>query len=119
MLFTNTTNHTIVLDAVGLDPVPPNGDCLVPLTLAAPIRADNGQRGASPIEQVAPQLQPKDPAELKEWKKVPPMATPVSRVVTLSKRDPSEPPGVRALREAQEALKTSQKALVSPQTAPK
>jgi hypothetical protein len=112
MVFTNPTKHIINLSALGIDSVEPGKDVEIPLSLAAPYRMDNGQRGKSPIEQVAPQLQPKNKEDLEAWLKVPPAPIPVSKIVSVAKREVQEAPGVRALREA------AQKAPVSPQSAP-
>lgn len=108
MVFHNPTEHTIRLDAIGLDPVPPNGEVEIPISLAAPTRTDNNQRGKSPLEQVAPQLEPKDPADRADWLKIPPHASPQSRVVSVTARPASEAPGVKALRESREAKAASE-----------
>lgn len=118
MVFTNPTEHTVNLGSLGIDPVGPGKDVEIPLTLAAPYRMDNGSRGKSPVEQVAPQLRPKNNDDLAEWLKVPPSATPVSRIVSVSPRQPVEAPGVKALREAAAAkVAEAQKAPESPQSA--
>jgi hypothetical protein len=111
MVFMNPTKFTLNLSALGIDPVEPGKDVEIPLALAAPYRMDNGQRGKSPLEQVAPQLQPKSKEDLEAWLKVPSPPTPTSRIVSVSKRPVQEAPGVKALREA------AQKATVSPQSA--
>lgn len=114
MVFHNPTEHTIKLDSIGLDPVAPGQDVEVPLYLAAPVRADNGQRGKSPLEQVAPQLHPKDPADKAAWLEVPPHATAQSKIVTIAARAPSESPGVKALREKAEAAAKAKVQNVAP-----
>jgi hypothetical protein len=103
MLFHNPTEHTINLDALGMDPVLPDGEVAIPLHMAAPLRTDNGNRGKSPVEQVAPQLRPKNPTDLKAWLAIPEPVKQESKIVTISARSPSEPAGVRALREKKEA----------------
>lgn len=115
MVFTNPTEHTVKLAALGFDPVPPGKDVELPLEVCAPYRMDNGERGKSPVEQVAPQLRPKDPGEFEVWRKVPEPARAQSKIVTIAKRDPSEAPGVRALREQKAAANAAPKATVSPQ----
>jgi hypothetical protein len=97
--FKNTTDKVITLDAIGLDPVAPNGTIEVPEDLATPGRTDAGQRSKSPIECVAPQLEPADKAEKEAWMKTPPPPEPRSKIVSVSKRAPDEAPGVKALRE--------------------
>jgi hypothetical protein len=113
MVFTNPTEHTVRLDALGFDSVGPGQDVELPLTLCAPYRTDNGQRGKSAVEGVAPQLRPKSEEDYKAWLDVPPPPVPVSKIVSVAARAPSEPPGVKALREKAEALKA--KASASPQ----
>lgn len=103
MTFHNPTEHTLRLESVGLEDVGPGEECEIPLALCAPTRTDNGNRGKSPIEQVAPQLQPKNPSDLKTWKQVPPPPIPTSKIVSVSPRQASESPGVKALREQREA----------------
>lgn len=105
--FVNKSDHLIILDSVGLDPVPAGGTVEVPLHLAAPTRRDSGNRGKSPIEQVAPQLEPKDPEVKALWLQAPEPATPVSKIVSITPRAPSEAPGVKALREKREAQATA------------
>lgn len=99
MKFKNTTKHVILLDSIGLPPVPPEGVIEVPDALAAPGRTDAGARSKSVIECVAPQLEPADKADMELWLQTPPAPTPVSRIVTIARRAPQEAPGVRALRE--------------------
>lgn len=111
MIFVNPTEHTIKLDALGFDPVEPKGEVELPLSVCAPYRMDNGTRGKSPVEQVAPQLQPKDPEECKAWNDVPAPPTPVSKIVANFPRHlqpQPESPGVKALREKAEASKATQ-----------
>ena len=127
MIFHNPTEHTVKLDALGLDPVGPGQDCEIPLYLAAPTRTDNGNRGKSPVEQVAPQLHPKNEEDRKLWLEVPTPVAPQSKIVSVTARMPSESPGVKALREKKEAAEaskakatqtpanTTQKATASPQ----
>ncbi len=117
MLFTNPTPHTVKLDALGFDSVGPGEDVELPLALCAPHRKDNGQRGNSPVENIAPQLRPKDPGEHELWSKVPPHGVPISKLVSVAPRPAQESPGVKALREKREAaaLAEAQKALASPQ----
>lgn len=103
MLFTNPTSHTINLDPLGLDQVAPGEDVAIPLHLAAPTRGDNGTRGKSAVESVAPQLHPKDPTDHEAWKKVPAPPTAESKIVSISSRPASEAPGVKALRDQREA----------------
>lgn len=101
MRFKNTSEHTIMLESVGLDPVEPGAEIDIPLALCAPSRGDGGNRKPSPIECVAPQLKPVDPRDHKEWSKVPPRGEPESRIVSVNnQKPPSEPPGVKALRES-------------------
>ena len=114
MCFTNPTTHQIKLDAIGLDPVGPGEDCEIPLTLCAPTIRANGTRGKSPLEEVAPQLVPKDKIDHENWMKVPEPLPPQSKIVTIAGRMPSEAPGVKALRDAAAAKAT--KAPVSSQT---
>lgn len=102
--FKNPTKHTIKLESVGLDDVPPEGEIDVPLALAAPGRTDSGVRAKSPIECVAPQLIPADESDRKAWMDVPAPPTPVSKIVSIAARAPQEAPGVKALREKREAL---------------
>ena len=99
MKFKNTTNKVIVLDAVGLPPVAPNGTVDVPDSIAAPSRTDAGQRAKSVIECVAPQLEPADKADKELWLATPPPPEPRSKIVTVARRMPDEAPGVKALRE--------------------
>lgn len=99
MKFKNPTDHVIILDAVGLPPVAPKGEVEIPDDLAAPGRTDAGQRSKSAIECVAPQLEPSDKADKEAWLKVPPMPAPVSKIVSVGRREPQEAPGVKALRE--------------------
>lgn len=106
MIFVNPTEHTIVLDALGFDPVEPGGEVELPLGVCAPYRTDNGRRGKSPVEQVAPQLHPKNPEERKVWLEVPAPTVPVSKIVSNAPRHlqpQPEAPGVKALREKAEA----------------
>ncbi len=104
--FFNPTTHTITLDSIGLESVGPGESIDVPIELAAPTRKDNGTRGKSAIEQVAPQLHPKLQSDQDAWKITPPPATPVSKIVTTTQRAASEAPGVKALREARQASKS-------------
>ncbi len=99
MLFINPTDHEINLSAIGMDPVPPKGEVEIPFHLCAPIRKDNGCRGASSLEGVAPQLQPKNPAQAKAWMEVPDHGPQQSKIVSVSARPMNEAPGVKALRE--------------------
>lgn len=99
MKFKNTTDHVIILDALGLPPVAPKGTVDVPEELCAPSRTDGGQRAKSALECVAPQLEPVDPEDKKVWLDLPPLPEPRSRVVTIAKRAPEEAPGVKALRD--------------------
>lgn len=100
MIFTNPTDYTIKLEAIGHDPVAPGADVELPLELCAPTRKDNGERGKSPVEQVAPQLHPKHPADHEAWKQTPAPAKGESKIVTVAARAASESPGVKALRDA-------------------
>lgn len=112
MLFTNPTDYTIKLDSLGLDPVPPKSDVEIPLSLAAPYRHDNGSRGKSAVESVAPQLVPKDPQDLAAWNKIPEMLKQESRIVTVAARPAAEAPGVKALLAAK--ANASQNATAKP-----
>ncbi len=103
MTFVNPTEHTLNLASLGLGTVPPKGEIELPLFLCAPTLTDNGNRGKSPIECVAPQLKPKNTEDASLWNKVPAPPTPTSRVVSVSPRQASEAPGVKALREQKEA----------------
>jgi len=116
MVFHNPTEFTIKLDALGLDPVGPGQDCEIPLYMAAASRMDNGGRGKSPVEQVAPQLHPKHAEDRKIWEEVPPPPIPQSKIVSVTARAAHESPGVKALREKKEA---TQKLTASPQTSVK
>jgi hypothetical protein len=120
MTFTNPTEHTLRLDAIGLDPVGPGKDVEIPLHLAAATRTDAGQRGKSPVEQVAPQLKPKREEDHKIWSQVPPVMPAQSKVVTVTARPASEAPGVKALRDAKAAqaaqAASAQKPVASAQT---
>ena len=100
IVFTNPTEHTLDLAAVGLGSVSPGQDVPVPLYLCAPRRTDNGGRGKSPIEQVAPQLKPKDKADAELLAITPPEPKPVSKIVSVTARAPGEAPGVAAIRAA-------------------
>lgn len=100
MKFKNTSQHVVILDSVGLDPVAPGGEVDIPLELAAPGRSDSGARSKSAIECVAPQLEPSAEADRKLWKQTPPPPEPRSKIVSVSARQPQEAPGVKALREA-------------------
>lgn len=118
MLFTNPTDHTIRLDSLGLGSVGPGQDIEIPLALAAPYRRDNGARGPSPIEQVAPQLKPKADADRAAWLEVPTLAPPTSRVVSVAARAPGEAPGVKALRDARAAQIAAEAKQAASQPAP-
>lgn len=118
MIFTNPTNLTIKLDALGMDPVGPGQDVELPLQYCAPKRTDNGQRGKSPVESVAPQLRPKSDEDHKAWLEVPTPVTPQSRIVSVSARPVQEAPGVKSLRERAEAQKAA-KATATANAAPK
>lgn len=119
MAFQNPTDHTINLDAIGLDPVPPGGQTDVPLELCAPGRADNGKRAKSSLECVAPQLIPVSKTDHEIWKATPAQPPAVSRIVSVSKQAaPVEAPGVKLLREQREtavkkALEIAEKAKTS------
>lgn len=108
MKFVNPTDHTINLNAIGCGEVPPKGEVDIPLYLCAAQRTDAGNRGKSAVENVAPQLEPKDPEEKKLWKKIPDAPTPVSKIVTIAARPVAEAPGVKALREQKEAAAKAQ-----------
>ena len=116
MKFVNPTDHTINLHAIGCGEVEPKGEVDIPLYLCAPSRTDAGNRGKSAVENVAPQLEPKDPADKKAWKAVPAPPTPISKTVTIAPRPVAEAPGVKALREAKEAQAKAQ-AMSKPQAA--
>lgn len=116
MIFVNPTEHTIKLDALGFDPVSPKGEVELPLTVCAPTRTDNGQRGKSPVEQVAPQLHPKSEADRKAWLEIPAPPIPQSKIVANAARHlqpQPEAPGVKALREKAEAAKAQKPAASS------
>ncbi|HEY6018724.1 MAG TPA: hypothetical protein VIY48_02190 [Candidatus Paceibacterota bacterium] len=119
MKFKNPTEHTINLDAIGLDPIGPGETVDVPLHLAAPGRGDNNARTKSAIECVAPQLHPVEESDHKAWKSVPPAPTPISKIVSIQQGPvQKDPPGVKALREAAQAqaAKAAQKAQASAST---
>lgn len=125
MIFVNPTDHVIKLDAIGLDPVAAKAEVEIPLSLCAPYRTDNGQRGKSPVEQVAPQLHPKNADERKAWEEIPAPPVPQSKIVANASRHlqpQPESPGVKALREKAEAAarakaaNSAPKATASPQT---
>lgn len=113
--FKNPTDTVIKLAPLGLPDVEPNGTVEVPIALAAPTRRDNGSRGSSSIEKCAPQLVPVDPEIRKEWDKAPAPPPPKSLMVTSERRDPDEPAGVKALREAAQSLaKKAEKPVTAP-----
>jgi len=114
MTFHNPTDHMIKLDAIGLDPVPPKSDAEIPLTLAAPTRKDNGTRGKSALEQVAPQLHPKNSKDHDAWKQTPEPVVPKSKIVAVTARPANEAPGVKTLRDLK-ALAEAEKSSGSPQ----
>ncbi len=103
MTFVNPTEHTLKLVSIGLPSVLPGGEIEIPLYLCAAKISDNGNRGKSPIECVAPQLRPKYESDHAIWTSIPAPPTPVSKVVSVSPRQASEAPGVKALREQKEA----------------
>jgi len=102
----NPTEHIIRLGMLDLPDVPPKGDVEVPLHLAAPGRTDNGARGKSSIEQVAPQLQPKSPKDQALLGQVPAESPRESKIVTVARREVREAPGVAALRAARKAAES-------------
>lgn len=108
MKFVNPTENTINLHAIGCGVVAPGGEVDIPLYLCAPGRTDAGNRGKSAVENVAPQLEPKDEADKKAWKAIPEAPTPVSKIVTIAPRPVAEPAGVKALREQKEAAAKAQ-----------
>lgn len=109
MKFKNESEHTLNLEAIGGGIVEPGQVIEIPLHLCAPGRSDSGARKDSPIETVAPQLKPVDPSDHAEWRKVPPMPAPESRVVSINNnKRPSEAPGVAALRESLAAKKAQE-----------
>ena len=117
MRFKNPTQHVILLDAIGLDPVAPGGTVDVPIELCAPGRGDNGKRSKSSLENVAPQLMPFAEEDATAWKATPAVPAPVSRIVSIAGRRPTEAPGVKALREQREqAIKKAQEAKASSET---
>jgi hypothetical protein len=120
MKFRNPTQYTINLDAVGLDPVGPGEEFDVPLSIAAPGRGDGGKRTKSALECVAPQLEPALKSDHAAWMSIPVAPTPISKIVSI-RQGPmqKEPPGVKALREAQakkaaEASQMAQKQVSKP-----
>lgn len=111
MTFVNTSQDTVSLDSIGYHiPIAPGDEVEIPFAIAAPTRKDNGTRGKSPIEMIAPQLTPKHSEDAKVWGKVPPLPTPVSRVVTVAPRHAAEAPGIAALRAARVAAETAKPA---------
>lgn len=113
MKFKNPTEYTIILDAVGLDPIAPGEVADVPLHLAAPGRGDGGIRTKSALECVAPQLVPASKEDHAAWMSIPVAPTPISKIVSIQQGPmQKEPPGVKALREAQakKAAEATQKA---------
>jgi len=56
--------------------VPFDGELDVPELYTRPSLCVNGSRGLSPIEQLAPQLEPSDPEWATEWRKAPVPAQP-------------------------------------------
>lgn len=115
--FKNPTDRAVHLQMIGLGTVQPNGEIDVPLYVAAPTRRDNGSRGLSAIEKCAPQLVPVDPEIEKAWQTVPDPLPPKSLMVSTMRREPDEPAGVKALREAAENL--AAKAASEPKTSAK
>src|SRR6185369_18009214 len=65
---------TVYVEALDIT-VPFGDECDIPELYTRPARTVNGSRGPSPIEQLAPQLEPSDPAFAEEWRKVPPEFT--------------------------------------------
>jgi hypothetical protein len=111
MKFKNTSDRTAILTALGLDDVAPGEVVDVPLYLCAAGRGDGGARKPSSIECVAPQMQPADPEEHREWTKIPPPPAPVSRIVSINNNKmATEPAGVKALREGLAAKKAAESA---------
>lgn len=109
MKFRNMSDKTVSLIAIGLDDVGPGEEIEVPLYLCAAGRGDGGARKPSSIECVAPQMKPADPEEHTEWTKVPPPPIPVSKIVSINNnKAPSEPAGVKALREGLAAKKAAE-----------
>jgi hypothetical protein len=103
MRFVNPTDHDINLHAIGCGIVKPGAEVEIPLYLCAPGRTDAGNRGKSAVENVAPQLEPKSEADKKTWKGIPDEPIPQSKIVSITARAPSEPAGVKALRDQKEA----------------
>lgn len=116
MRFKNESKTTVNLESIGLGFVDPDEEIDVPLVLCAPSRGDAGNRKPSPIETVAPQMKPSDPEHRKIWGQVPPASPAVSRIVSVNnQKGPSEPAGVKAIREAM-AKKKADEAKSGPQT---
>lgn len=111
--FKNTSTSQVDCKAIGLGKVEPEGEIEIPFALAAPTRKDNGQRGLSAVEKCVPQLRPVDPVLFEAWASVPSENPPKSLIVTSQRRDPDEPAGVRALREAAASV-AAQKAASEP-----
>lgn len=121
MRFKNASEHTVNLDAIGLDPVEAGAECEVPLDLCAPGRRDNGGRSKSALECVAPQLVPVSSDDHAAWQETPPPPVPTSKIVSINvPRQMTEAPGVKALREKREAnaAKASSSPVVNASTTP-
>lgn len=72
------TKDTVRVEQLGLE-VKFGEECELPEHWTRPLRLSNGARKPSPIEQVAPQLRPADPAFEAEWMRVPAAPTPLGQ----------------------------------------
>lgn len=98
--FVNSSGSVVNGIPLGLGEIQPGAEVEVPIEVCAAGRRDNGSRKKSPIEQVCPALKPKDPAFEAAWKRVPDPAPVISKIVSVSGREPAIPAGVVAARKA-------------------